>query len=461
MSAASDALATLDAFTSLRMEGAHLRAEIARVLRDATISRSIDGVSTLTLDVYDDARKLLRSGILSSRVTMQVDAYSFELVQVRKSGPSLSIVLEDLPVAALRRHDKPYKVGAGTMSHVDFSRRLVAEERWLKFSAPFAAREKAKTELARGNPTDPKADKVDTWTAIGKIADARGWRRFVQGTNTILYVPETYLASRPPKFTFSEDSPGIENIDGDYDIGKPVATAKVTVRAKRWAVPVGDCVQVTGLGPMNGKWIVSDISRSLFSVNMDVTISRARPTLPEPEQAVVDVATVTPAVAPARAVASGAASTPAVASGGQRVSSKAISKAGYMWPVSGTVTSEYGIRTGDSPSGRPTRLHAGIDIAVPVGTPVLSPKEGVVIFEGEARGYGYAIYIRHKDNIVTRYGHLSEIRVIRGQMLAQGVGIGLSGGARGAKGAGDSTGPHLHFEVRPNDVAANPRKYLP
>lgn len=465
MSANSDALATLNGYSSLKMEGASLRADIARVLQDATVNRSIDGASTLEISLYDDAKKLLRSGILSQRIRMQVETNAFELVQVRKSGNGLTLTLEDLPIAALRRRDQPYKVAAGTMTHVEFAKKLVGEERWLRFEAPVPAREKSKGELARGNPADPKADKVDSWTALGQVADARGWRRMVKNPTTILYVPETYLASLPAAYKFTEGSPGVDGIDFDIDTGKPVATAKVRVRAARWAVPVATAVQVFDMGPANGKWIVSAISRSLFSESMDVTISRPRPVLPEPEPAAPDVLTITPAPA---SVGTGGTTgvtpsgTAAPASGKRAGGSAALSKQGFMWPLGGTITSEYGMRKMDGPSGTGTqRLHAGIDIAVPVGTIVMAAKMGTVIYAGEARGYGYVVYMRHEDNVVTRYGHLSRIDVRAGQVMSIGGKIGLSGGAKGAVGAGDSTGPHLHFEVRPNDIAVNPRKYLP
>lgn len=284
----SEALATVKGVQSLVFDGKTRMSDIAEVLQGATVARTIEGASTLTLELYDDDRALLRSGIFDERVTVRVDAYRFELAQVRKSGPNLTVVFEDLPVAALRRHTSPLKVAPGTTTHVDFAERLVKEEAWLKFWTPDELRsgERTKVEIARGTPGGT-GDEEDSWTALGRIADERGWRRFLLNNTTLAYVPETYLIEQDTAFVVNENRNGVDDVDFDFDIGKPVATLKLTVRAARWSVPVGSVVEVKDLGPATGKWIVSSISRSLFSIQMDITLTKPRPTLPEPEAAAV------------------------------------------------------------------------------------------------------------------------------------------------------------------------------
>jgi murein DD-endopeptidase MepM/ murein hydrolase activator NlpD len=98
------------------------------------------------------------------------------------------------------------------------------------------------------------------------------------------------------------------------------------------------------------------------------------------------------------------------------------------------VTSCFGIRWG--------RLHAGVDLAAPNGTPIRAAGAGVVITEGPAAGYGNAVLVDHGDGFLTHYGHLSAIIVTDGQRVAAGQPIGTEGTT------GNSTGPHLHFEVR-------------
>ena len=99
-------------------------------------------------------------------------------------------------------------------------------------------------------------------------------------------------------------------------------------------------------------------------------------------------------------------------------------------------------------------MHAGLDFKGPVGTPILAAAKGKVVLAGFNGGYGNTIEIRHANGLVTRYAHLSGLNVRRGQMVDRGVQIGRMGST------GRSTGSHLHFEVRLNGKAINPRKFL-
>lgn len=122
---------------------------------------------------------------------------------------------------------------------------------------------------------------------------------------------------------------------------------------------------------------------------------------------------------------------------------------GFVWPAQGTFTSGYGWRWG--------RMHRGIDIAGPVGTPIVAAAPGVVVRSGwNSGGYGNLVDIRHADGSMTRYAHNSRLLVREGQQVRQGEQISEMGST------GYSTGPHLHFEIHPpNSGAANPMAYLP
>lgn len=124
----------------------------------------------------------------------------------------------------------------------------------------------------------------------------------------------------------------------------------------------------------------------------------------------------------------------------------------FISPVSGgRVTGKFG-------ENRGSRNHGGIDIAVPVGTQVKAPAGGVVIEAGTVPGYGNVVYIDHGRGTISRLAHLSKIGVTKGAIVGQGDVVGLSGGARGAPGSGNSRGPHLHQEVRVNGRPVDPRK---
>lgn len=120
-----------------------------------------------------------------------------------------------------------------------------------------------------------------------------------------------------------------------------------------------------------------------------------------------------------------------------------------IWPSKGTLSSRYGRRWG--------KMHAGIDIAGPIGTPVVAAADGVVIASGfSSGGYGNVIDIQHPDGSFTRYGHNNRLIAGVGQTVKQGQHISDMGNT------GRSTGPHLHFEFHPSGGSAiNPMAYLP
>jgi murein DD-endopeptidase MepM/ murein hydrolase activator NlpD len=125
---------------------------------------------------------------------------------------------------------------------------------------------------------------------------------------------------------------------------------------------------------------------------------------------------------------------------------RAASSSGFIWPVNGTLTSPFGWRWG--------RMHEGIDIAAPGGTPIAAAASGVVIYAGWLGGYGNLVVVDHGGGIATAYGHQSSIAVGNGQQVSQGQTIGYVGST------GHSTGNHLHFEVRVQGAPVDPLGYL-
>jgi murein DD-endopeptidase MepM/ murein hydrolase activator NlpD len=121
------------------------------------------------------------------------------------------------------------------------------------------------------------------------------------------------------------------------------------------------------------------------------------------------------------------------------------SASGFIWPVSGPITSGFGWRWG--------RMHEGIDIGAACGTPIRAAASGTVIYAGWMDGYGNIVIIDHGGGLATAYGHQSAIYV-GGGSVSQGQTIGAVGST------GHSTGCHLHFEVRVNGTPVNPLNYL-
>jgi murein DD-endopeptidase MepM/ murein hydrolase activator NlpD len=127
-------------------------------------------------------------------------------------------------------------------------------------------------------------------------------------------------------------------------------------------------------------------------------------------------------------------------------SGSGVSASGLVWPVDGPVTSGFGMRWG--------RMHEGIDIAVPTGTAVRASASGTVIHSGWLGGYGNLVVIDHGNGLATAYAHNSSLLVSVGQGVTQGETVSLAGST------GNSSGPHVHFEVRVNGVAVDPLLYL-
>ena len=121
-------------------------------------------------------------------------------------------------------------------------------------------------------------------------------------------------------------------------------------------------------------------------------------------------------------------------------------------PVNGWITSDFGERI--SPFTGSHGPHKGVDLASPIGTPIRAPADGVVIFSGLKEGYGNFIMIAHSSGIVSRYGHNSQNLVQPGQKILRGDQIGTVGMT------GQTTGPHLHYEVLVNGVNVNPKKFI-
>ena len=119
----------------------------------------------------------------------------------------------------------------------------------------------------------------------------------------------------------------------------------------------------------------------------------------------------------------------------------------WQLPLRGyDISSGYGFRWG--------RLHAGVDLAAPYGTPIYAAASGTVIMARWYGGYGNCVMIQHDDGVVSVYGHQSKMVAVEGQRIAAGQLVGLIGNT------GHSFGNHLHFEIRINDVPTEPMAFM-
>lgn len=119
-------------------------------------------------------------------------------------------------------------------------------------------------------------------------------------------------------------------------------------------------------------------------------------------------------------------------------------------PVTGTITSRYGVVE----SSVRDHAHGGIDIAAPYGTPIKASADGTISYSGWMSGYGYLIIIDHENGVQSYYGHCSKLYAEVGQSVTAGDTIAAVGST------GNSTGNHVHFEIRLNGSTVNPESYI-
>lgn len=129
-----------------------------------------------------------------------------------------------------------------------------------------------------------------------------------------------------------------------------------------------------------------------------------------------------------------------------------IERTPHRWPARGFVSSTFGPRV--DPFTGLARLHEGIDIVARRGTPITAPADGIVTYAGLDPTLGEMVVIDHGYGVITRYGHNDSLLVREGQRVKRGDPIATVGST------GKSTGPHLHYEIRINDIAVNPQGYL-
>jgi murein DD-endopeptidase MepM/ murein hydrolase activator NlpD len=201
--------------------------------------------------------------------------------------------------------------------------------------------------------------------------------------------------------------------------------------ADSYTVQPGDSLyEIATEHDIDGGW------QALYEANRDVVGDNPRLILPG-QELTLSGAAVTTRSAPAEDTAAPAEEAPAEDTAAQGAASD-TAVTGFVRPVDGPLGTAYHASGSMWSSG----YHTGVDFSVGSGTPVSAITEGEVVTAGDGGAYGNQVVIRHADGHYSQYAHLSSISVSVGQQVAAGDQIGLSGST------GNSTGPHLHFEVR-------------
>lgn len=252
------------------------------------VTRTIDGASTLQLTVPDHRRKLLRSGIIDDYLWAVVDGLHYVLVAPNKGTNVLNLTFEDSVANALRQRTSTRKWDAATTTRDQMVRDMAAE-------VPVTCEvDPGVTGIVSAETNRSKAGsaKTSSWDLTGSLATDVDARRFSDG-RALIFGGDQWLSTRYAPVTLHEPVPRgdgvdlstgnpVSNIDLSIDYGQATNSATLKVAASQWAVPVGQGVTLTDMGPGNGLWLVNKSTNTLGRAQMDVDVARVTPLLPEP-----------------------------------------------------------------------------------------------------------------------------------------------------------------------------------
>lgn len=143
-------------------------------------------------------------------------------------------------------------------------------------------------QFTRGSASQTRSGKPgwkheSTWDCLGRLADEVNFRRFFV-ENRLYWISEIRLFKQKAIARISEETVGVNWINGDYDTGKHNAVVTIEARASRWSLPQGSAIELFDMGVFDGKWLVSSVDKPIFSPDITITLTKPRPVLPEPAQ---------------------------------------------------------------------------------------------------------------------------------------------------------------------------------
>jgi hypothetical protein len=242
---------------------------------DMILNRTCDGASSLTIQMQDPFRSILRSGIFDFGLVVTWDGLDFALVQFAKQGDQLQIVVEAALAYNLRLQKGALTWSSTTnlQGFVAFllstvpGATLVAQPGPGRFDTGSGATASTTTStsvpIARGTTSTPNED---SWTCINRLADAAGWRVFESEGVLYLGSDDWLLGQFPSAGTLEEFTPSVMNIDGTYDLGLPLGQASVQTILEDVTFHPGQRVTLKGMGPLSAQdWMIYSMQRDLFS----------------------------------------------------------------------------------------------------------------------------------------------------------------------------------------------------
>lgn len=363
-----------------------------------------------------------------------------------RSGSELTVMARERAIQEMKRTNGPGGAVPGGV-HANTSPTEYAQRQAQRTGLRFVGEGSARLPEIRPEQHDSGIYE-SPWAVIKRFALELRFLAFVSA-GTLYFGRPTWIVDRVTGFKVSAFSPELggafvgwwgnrdtdtldmprfretEDAEAERE-GRFPFSRTLSFRLPRWRgelIRPGMRAELAGLQGVPEKWLVSRVSWPI-----DIGLGP------------VEVDAVEPVDPPLNPVKT---STAAPDGAGDGPTQRSTGTGGWKWPTYGRTSSEFGQRNG--------RLHEGIDIAAPTGRPIRAARAGKVTRAGVSSSYGNVVYIDHGDGYETRYAHQHRLLVRVGQQVAQGHQLGEVGST------GNSTGPHLHYEVLRGGVPVNPR----
>lgn len=254
---------------------------VTDAVTDVIVERTIDGASTVVVQLFDPYRSLLRSGMFDFGLALTLDGLNFALVAFAKTGDQLQLTFEAAAAYNLRQQKGPKAYGSSTnldgfvqmlVSAVP-GVKLVCQPGPVSFTTGSGATASTTTTtvapIARGTTSLPDED---SWTCINRLANSAGWRAF-ECEGTIYIGSDAWLLTNmPPGGTLREFTTTVQIIDGTYDVGMPLGQLTVTAMTVLWPYKPGTPVIVAEMGRFSGTWLVYSMQRDFFKPQASITL---------------------------------------------------------------------------------------------------------------------------------------------------------------------------------------------